>query len=77
MKPKAKQSFPQWWAGLTPAQRAAFVGLASLEIILTTRTWVDLAKRPKNEIRGPKAVWLLVSFIQPIGPITYLSVGRK
>ncbi|MTB27953.1 MAG: hypothetical protein F2923_04865 [Actinobacteria bacterium] len=53
------------------------MGLACVEIVLTTKTWVDLARRPKSGIRGPKAMWFLVSFIQPVGPVTYLSLGRK
>ncbi|MSW94546.1 MAG: hypothetical protein F2806_06375 [Actinobacteria bacterium] len=62
---------------MSPAQRAGFLGLACVEIVLTTKTWVDLARRPKSGIRGPKAMWFLVSFIQPVGPVTYLSLGRK
>jgi hypothetical protein len=77
MKPNKKQSFPEWWGGLSTPQRAAFVGLASVEFVLTTKAWLDLAKRPRDQIRGPKAAWLLVSFVQPVGPMAYLTIGRK
>lgn len=37
---------------------------------------VDLIKRPKT--RGPKWIWvIIVVFINLIGPIVYLIVGRE
>ena len=37
---------------------------------------LDLASRPANKVRGPKAAWALASFVQPVGPIAYFAVGR-
>jgi hypothetical protein len=37
----------------------------------------DLARRPKERVRGPKAVWALGCFVQPLGPVAYLVVGRR
>jgi hypothetical protein len=37
---------------------------------------VDLVKTPKT--RGPKWVWaLIILFVNMIGPIVYLTVGRE
>ncbi len=54
----------------------AIVALASVEIALTTAALVDLARRPAAQVRGPKALWALGCVVQPVGPITYLALGR-
>ena len=37
----------------------------------------DLAKHSSDEVRGPKALWVLSFVVQPIGPIAYFAVGRR
>jgi hypothetical protein len=37
----------------------------------------DLARRRPEEVRGPKAAWILAFVVQPIGPIAYFIVGRR
>jgi phospholipase D-like protein len=61
---------PRW-------QRIGTLVVAPLEIILTVTAAVDLARRPSSRIRGPKALWWLSIFIQPVGPIAYLKWGRR
>ena len=47
-----------------------------LELILLVIALLDLLRREKTN--GPKWLWVLVIiFIQLIGPITYLIIGRK
>ncbi len=46
-----------------------------LELALFIAALVDLIKRPKTT--GPKWMWVLLLFIQFIGPIVYFIVGRK
>lgn len=65
------------WQDMTPAQRAFVIAGATVEIVLTTVAVVDLARRPADQVRGPKVLWLLGCAIQPVGPITYLAVGRR
>jgi hypothetical protein len=65
------------WSDLTPRQRTAIVVGAALELILTSIALADLQKRPSALVRGPKAAWRLMSFVQPVGPIVYLLVGRR
>jgi hypothetical protein len=28
-------------------------------------------------VRGPKGLWALGCFVQPVGPIAYLTLGRR
>jgi hypothetical protein len=49
----------------------------AVEVVLTTVALVDLARRPKRLVRGPKRWWLMGFAVQPIGPIAYLALGRR
>ena len=64
------------WSDLTSGQRAAVAGAAVVELTLTTLALVDLARRPSSQVRGPKPLWVLACFVQPVGPIAYLALGR-
>ena len=50
--------------------------LISLEVGLLAFCLVDLIKR-KHVTGGNKIIWVLVMFIQFIGPVIYLLAGRK
>ena len=65
------------WSDLTVPQRAAILVGASLELALTATALVDLAGRPAAQVRGPKAIWALGCFVQPVGPVGYLVLGRR
>jgi len=68
----AKQPFselPRW-------QQIGALVLAPIEVALTITAAVDLARRPADQIRGPKALWWLGILIQPLGPVTYLKWAR-
>lgn len=65
------------WSDLTSSQRTAVVVLGAVEVVLTTRALVDLARRPSEQVRGPKPVWALGCFVQPVGPVAYLVFGRR
>ena len=65
------------WADLTPTQQR-LVGVAgAVESVLTAMALRDLQKRPAAAVRGPKALWAAICFVQPIGPIAYLVAGRR
>jgi hypothetical protein len=51
--------------------------LGVVHLLVTTATWRDLARRPADQIRGPKALWRAVSAANTGGSIAYLVVGRK
>ncbi|HEX6499285.1 MAG TPA: PLD nuclease N-terminal domain-containing protein [Micromonosporaceae bacterium] len=65
------------WCDLTNSQRAALVTLAGLEAVLTAAAAADLYRRPGDQVRGPKAAWWPVLFVQPVGPVAYLRFGRR
>ena len=65
------------WDELTDRQQKSIIVLAGVELIITTVALIDLARRPAEQVRGPKALWALGCFIQPIGPIAYLAGGRR
>jgi hypothetical protein len=65
------------WSDFSPAQRAAIIAVSIVEVVLTTVALVDLARRPSAQVRGGKALWALGCFVQPIGPIAYLALGRR
>jgi hypothetical protein len=65
------------WSDLSRNQRAAITVGSAVEIVLTTTALVDLARRPRAQVRGAKALWALGCFVQPVGPIAYLSWGRR
>ena len=65
------------WSDFTPAQQKAMVAAGALEAVVTTVALVDLIRRPKARVRGPKVLWLLTLAVQPVGPIAYLKAGRR
>lgn len=70
-KPKKK------WSDLTATQQRLICVAGAAEIVMTTAALRDLARRPADEVRGPKPVWVLASFVQPVGPLAYFWVGRR
>jgi hypothetical protein len=65
------------WSDLSPLQRRAVVVGGALETVMTFAALRDLAKRPADQVRGPKAAWVLSCVVQPIGPIAYFAVARR
>jgi Phospholipase_D-nuclease N-terminal len=65
------------WSDFTGGQRAAIIVGTAIEVVLTTVSLVDLAQRPRTQVRGPKPLWVLGCVVQPVGPIAYLMFGRR
>lgn len=65
------------WSDFTRGQQTAIVVGAAAEVVMTTFAVRDLARRPAAEVRGRKLPWALTFFVQPIGPVLYLLVGRR
>ena len=61
----------------TPTQQGLILASAAVELALTAAAVIDLARRPADQIRGPKPLWLLGCIIQPLGPLAYLALGRR
>ena len=65
------------WSELTVLQKRAIVVGGVLEVVVTAAALRDVARRPRSEIRGPKAAWLLSFLVQPFGPFAYFALGRR
>jgi hypothetical protein len=65
------------WKDVPRRQKKRLAIVALVELVLTTVALWDLTHRPAAQVRGKKLVWALASFVQPVGPISYLLFGRK
>jgi len=65
------------WDDLPAWQKTAILVAASVELALTATALVDLVRRPREQVRGPKPLWALGCFVQPVGPVAYLALGRR
>jgi hypothetical protein len=65
------------WSDLSPAQQRAVIVGGIAELIMTTIALCDLVRRPAKSVRGPKPLWVLAFFVQPMGPILYFLAGRR
>jgi hypothetical protein len=65
------------WSELSGGQRFGVVLGALVQFALQGAALRDLAKRPKDQVNGPKGAWVAASFINTIGPIAYFLLGRK
>ena len=65
------------WSELSPTARVLLVVGSVIELVLTSVALRDLSRRPAAQVRGPKFAWGLMSFVQPVGPIAYLLLGRR
>ena len=67
------------WRELTPRQRKAMMVRGAVQLGLLAAALNDLRKRPANQIRGPKPLWLAICFANYLGagPIAYFLLGRR
>jgi hypothetical protein len=65
------------WNELSDAQKAATILGAAAQIALAAAAWADLARRPADQVRGPKAAWALGIAVNFVGPISYFTLGRR
>ncbi len=64
------------WRDLTGGQQVAIAALSAVEVVLTATAARDLAHRPSRLVRGRRALWWPLLFVQPVGPVLYLTLGR-
>lgn len=51
------------------------IPLLILELALTVATIIHVVKHPNYRF-GTKAFWIVIAFVQIIGPIVYFTFGR-
>jgi hypothetical protein len=72
-----RRSRKKRWSDLSPGQRRATVGAGLVELGLKIAAVVDLRRRPADEIRGSKPLWVALLFVNFVGPLAYFAFGRK
>ncbi len=65
------------WSDLSTGSKVALIVLTMVQLSLLVAALWDLARRPAEEIRGSKRLWMGVVFINWVGPLAYFAVGRK
>lgn len=45
------------WRDLSSGQRGAFAAMTASQITLAAVAWIDLARRPQEQVRGRKPLW--------------------
>jgi len=65
------------WQDMRQGQRVtAFLAIV-IQVSLLVAALQDIRRRSAAELRGRKAMWTAISFINFIGPISYFVFGRK
>jgi hypothetical protein len=65
------------WSDLTSGQRQAMIALGVVEVALAGAAYVDLLRRPADQVDGSKGTWAAIIAINIVGPIAYFTRGRK
>ncbi len=65
------------WQALTDRQKRGIGVGGAIQIGLLLFALRDWFRRPDDEIRGRKIFWLPALFVNFVGPIAYLTVGRQ
>ena len=67
----------QRWSDLSTEQRIGVIALGTFQVSLQIAALVDIRRRPREQIKGRKATWVAVSFINTFGPLAYFKFGRR
>ncbi|MBA3619767.1 MAG: PLDc_N domain-containing protein [Acidothermales bacterium] len=65
------------WLDLSSPQRRVIVAAGTVEVVLLGAALRDLARRPGEQVRGPKPAWAAASFVNIVGPAAYFLFGRR
>ena len=66
------------WEDLSTPQKASIILFGMVQIVLLVAALLDIRKRPVEEITGGnKRIWMMIAFVNYIGPIAYFLFGRR
>jgi hypothetical protein len=65
------------WGDLSPRQRSAVAAAGTVQVALLVAALADLWRRPADELRGSRALWTAVCFVNFVGPLAYFRFGRR
>jgi len=64
------------WSDLSDREKTAVLVAVSVQLSLAATAWIDLARRPAELVRGPKAAWAAAIAVNFVGPLAYFTLGR-
>ena len=67
----------QKWSDLAPGQQRLILVAGSIQVVLAASAWLDLSRRPAEQVRGPKPLWAVVSAANTLGALSYFWWGRR
>jgi hypothetical protein len=65
------------WSDMGKKQQLSVIVGGAVQVALLVAALVDIKHRPAALIRGRKALWVGLSFINYVGPLAYFILGRK
>src|SRR5689334_22578392 len=65
------------WADLSPGARVAVTIVGAVQVGLQISALVDLARPDSGRVPGPRWAWVLVGYINFVGPISYFAFERR
>ena len=65
------------WSDMGKKQQLSVIVGGAVQVALLVAALVDIKRRPVELIRGSKALWVGLSFINYVGPLAYFILGRK
>jgi len=65
------------WSERSGRSRTLIVVAGVVEVVLLVATLIDIKHRPADQIKGSKRMWTALAFVNIVGPIAYLTFGRR
>jgi hypothetical protein len=65
------------WSDFSTRQKVGSLVAASVQLALAATAWTDLARRPADQVNGPKGLWAVIIAVNFIGPLAYFVIGRR
>jgi hypothetical protein len=65
------------WSELKGGTKVRIGVMALVQLALLSAALWDIRRRPAEEIKGSKWMWVAISFVNFVGPIAYFLFGRK
>ncbi|GAA1477763.1 hypothetical protein GCM10009623_22090 [Nocardioides aestuarii] len=65
------------WQDMSDRERTAVLTIGCVQLSLAATAWADLARRPADQVNGPKSRWAAIIAINVVGPILYFTKGRR
>lgn len=65
------------WSELGGGEKGAVVAAGAVQIALLAAALVDIHRRPEDGVRGRKVFWVVASFVNFVGPVSYFLFGRR